>query len=85
MKWHDWTLHYVFVPEQGAPPVPPLMRLFNLVSDPKEETDIKDVNPWAQSEMDKIVGDFTATTKQYPHAPPNAPGYMIRRCEPRPS
>ena len=25
------------------------MRLFNLLSDPKEETDIKDANPWVQS------------------------------------
>ena len=29
------------------------MRLFNLLSDPKEETDIKDANPWAQSVMDQ--------------------------------
>ena len=49
MKWRDWKLHYVYQPEAGAPPVPPLMRLFNLLSDPREETDIKDANPWAQS------------------------------------
>jgi hypothetical protein len=53
--------------------VAPFMRLFNLRSDPKEETDIKDANPWAQGVMDKIVADFTATTVRYPHVPPNAP------------
>jgi arylsulfatase A-like enzyme len=73
VKWHDWKLHYVYTPEPGAPPVPPLMRLFNLRSDPKEETDVKDVNPWAQSVMDKIVADFNATTAKYPHVPVNAP------------
>jgi arylsulfatase A-like enzyme len=73
VKWHDWKLHYVFMPESGAPAVPPLMRLFNLLSDPKEETDIKDANPWAQGVMDKIVADFMATTTRYPHVPPNAP------------
>ena len=73
IKWHDWKLHYVYTPEAGAPPVPPLMRLFNLLSDPKEESDIKDVNPWVQSAMDKIVADFTASTARYPHVPPNAP------------
>ena len=31
------------------------MRLFNLLSDPKEETDIKDANPWVQSVTDRIV------------------------------
>jgi arylsulfatase A-like enzyme len=73
VKWHDWKLHYTYTPEAGAPPVPPLMRLFNLRSDPKEETDIKDANPWAQGVMDKIVADFAATTVHYPHVPPGAP------------
>jgi arylsulfatase len=49
------------------------MRLFHLRSDPKEESDIKDANPWAQGAMDKIVANFAATTKRYPHVPPNAP------------
>ena len=73
MKWHDWKFHYAFQPEPGAAAVPPLMRLFNLLSDPKEESDIKDFNPWAQSVMDRIVADFVATTEKYPHVPPNAP------------
>ena len=73
VKWHDWKFHYAFQPEAGAPAVAPLMRLFNLLSDPKEESDIKDVNPWAQSAMDRIVAAFVATTERYPHVPPNAP------------
>jgi arylsulfatase A-like enzyme len=72
VKWKDWKFHYVFMLEPRTP-VPPLMRLFNLRSDPKEESDIKDANPWAQSAMDKIVADFTATTERYPHVPPNEP------------
>jgi arylsulfatase A-like enzyme len=73
VKWHDWKLHYVFQPEPGAAAVPPLMRLFDLLSDPREESDVKDANPWARSVMDKIVADFAATTERYPHVPPNAP------------
>jgi arylsulfatase len=73
VKWHDWKFHYAFQPEPGAAAVPPLMRLFNLLSDPKEESDIKDFNPWAQSVMDRIVADFVATTEKFPHVPPNAP------------
>jgi hypothetical protein len=49
------------------------MRLFNLRSDPKEETDIKDFNPWAICVMDKLVADFVETTKKYPNVPVNAP------------
>jgi arylsulfatase len=73
VKWHDWKFHYAFQPEPGAAAVEPLMRLFDLRADPKEESDIKDFNPWAQSIMDKIVADFVATTQKYPHVPPNAP------------
>jgi arylsulfatase len=72
VKWHDWKLHYVYAPEAGGPIVPPLMRLFNLLSDPKEETDIKDANPWVQSLTDRIVNEFDETTKRYPHVPRNA-------------
>ncbi len=71
VKWKDWKFHYAFQLEPGVA-VTPLMRLFNLRSDPKEESDIKDANPWAQSVMDKIVADFMATTERYPNVPTNA-------------
>ncbi|NOT61978.1 MAG: hypothetical protein HOP19_17320 [Acidobacteria bacterium] len=54
-------------------PEPPLMRLFNLRSDPKEESDLKDANPWVLSAMDKLAADFAATTERYPHVSPNTP------------
>jgi arylsulfatase len=73
VKWRDWKFHYAFQPEPGAPAVPPLMRLFNLRSDPKEETDIKDFNPWVQSIIEQKVAAFQATTEKYPHVPANAP------------
>jgi arylsulfatase A-like enzyme len=72
VKWNDWKLHYVFQPEPNVS-VAPYMRLFNLRSDPKEESDVKDANPWAQSVMDKIVADFMATVQTFPNVPVNAP------------
>jgi arylsulfatase len=69
VKWHDWKFYYSFQTEAGAP-APPGVRLFNLLSDPREESDIKDANPWAQSVMDKIVADFIASAIKYPHVPP---------------
>jgi arylsulfatase len=48
------------------------MRLFNLLSDPKEDTDIKDANPWVSGVVEKIVADFMASTERYPHVPANA-------------
>jgi arylsulfatase A-like enzyme len=73
VKWKDWKFHYAFQPEPGAGAVAPLMRLFNLRSDPKEESDLKDANPWAQSVMDRIVAEFNATTERYPHVPSKTP------------
>jgi arylsulfatase A-like enzyme len=70
VKWQDWKFHYAYQPEPRVTE-PPLMRLFNLKSDPKEETDIKDANPWALGTFDKIVADFNATTARYPHVPAN--------------
>ena len=68
VKWNDWKFHYAFMAEPRVTE-PPLMRLFNLRSDPREETDIKDVNPWAIDTFDRIVGDFNASVRQYPNVP----------------
>jgi arylsulfatase A-like enzyme len=68
VKWRDWKLHYVFQDEPGGP-IDRNMRLFNLRSDPKEETDVKDANPWVPSAIGKLVDDFWATVDKYPLIP----------------
>jgi hypothetical protein len=72
VKWRDWKLHYVWQDEPGQP-VERTMKLFNLRSDPKEETDIKDANPWVPSAIGKLVDDFWATVDKYPLIPVGAP------------
>jgi arylsulfatase len=72
VKWRDWKLHYVWQDEPGQP-VEQTMKLFNLRSDPKEETDVKDANPWVPGVIAKIVSDFWATTDKYPLIPPGTP------------
>jgi arylsulfatase len=71
VKWKDWKFHYAYMPEPRVTE-PPLMRLFNLRSDPREESDIKDANPWAIGLFDKIVADFNGTAERFPHVPPTA-------------
>jgi arylsulfatase A-like enzyme len=71
-KWRDWKLHYVWQDEPGRP-VERTMKLFNLRSDPKEETDIKDANPWVPGAIAKIVSDFWATVEKYPLIPVGTP------------
>jgi hypothetical protein len=48
------------------------MRLFNLRSDPREESDIKDAHPWAISQFDLLVARFRASTETFPNVPANA-------------
>ena len=72
VKWRDWKLHYVWQDEPGQP-VERTMKLFNLRSDPKEETDIKDANPWVPSAIGKLVDDFWATVDKYPLIPVGTP------------
>jgi len=68
VKWRDWKLHYVWQDEPGTP-VERTMKLFNLRSDPKEESDIKDEYPWVPSAIGKLVDDFWATVDKYPLIP----------------
>jgi len=72
VKWGDWKLHYVWQDEPGQP-VERTMKLFNLRSDPKEETDIKDANPGVVTAIGKVVSDFWATVDQYPLIPVATP------------
>jgi arylsulfatase len=71
VKWKDWKFHYAFMPEPRVTEPPP-MRLFNLRSDPREESDIKDANPWAIGVFDKLVAEFNASVERYPNVPANA-------------
>jgi arylsulfatase len=71
VKWKDWKFHYAFMPEPRVTE-PPLMRLFNLRSDPREESDIKDANSWAIGLFDKLVADFMESTARFPNVPSNA-------------
>ena len=79
VKWRDWKLHYEFQVERGVN-VPPALRLFDLRSDPKEESDVKDFNPGVVSKIDEIAADFMASTRRFPNVPqgaqdPYAPPY----------
>jgi arylsulfatase len=72
VKWYDWKLHYAWQDEPTLP-AQPVMKLFNLRSDPKEETDVKDLNPWAESVMGRVVDELNASLEKYPPIPLGTP------------
>jgi arylsulfatase len=72
VKWHDWKFWYQYRPEPGDPDPDTTMRLFHLRTDPKEETNILDFNPWVKGVIDGLVAEFEASAQEYPHVPTNA-------------
>jgi arylsulfatase len=73
VKWKDWKLHLVWEPEVNDGPIKlESPYLFNLIQDPKEETDIATANSWASSHMRRMILDFQKSLQDYPPVPPGA-------------
>lgn len=73
-KWRDWKMHFVWEVEPNAGPnhleTP---YVFNLVQDPKEETDVNTMQGWVRGPIRRMVNAFQASLKSYPPIPPGAP------------
>ncbi|KAI0025910.1 alkaline phosphatase-like protein [Xylariomycetidae sp. FL0641] len=71
MKWRDWKMHLIWEPEvnksSGKLESP---YLFNLVRDPKEQSDILPYNTWVRQPMLKMRSAFEKSLK-YDPAPPD--------------
>lgn len=74
VKWRNWKLHFYWEPEvnkgEGKLESP---YLFNLLSDPKEESDVLIFNTWVLNPMLKMVRAFNESAKIHPHTLPGAP------------
>ncbi len=73
VKWRDWKFFFSYRFSSVVPNPPESMRLFNLRTDPKEETDVKDYYPWVIGMIDRIVADFEASTESFPNTPRGTP------------
>ncbi len=77
-KWRDWKMHLVWEPEPNAGPnhleTP---WIFNLVQDPKEETDVGNQASWVRRPLRVLIHEFQESLKIHPPIPPGAPdGYV---------
>jgi arylsulfatase A-like enzyme len=75
VKWRNWKLHYVWQPDaaEGAPLKLETPVLFNVLQDPKEETDVSMHHAWVMQPMYRLVHDFRESLKKYPAIPPGTP------------
>jgi arylsulfatase A-like enzyme len=73
-KWRDWKLHFVWEPEPNEGPKhleTPF--LFNLIRDPKEETEAGMTDGWVRGPIRKMILEFQESLRRHPPIPPGAP------------
>jgi arylsulfatase len=67
VKWRSWKMHLIkqesmyAIPERLALP-----RVYNLLTDRKEERDVGPYNTWVADPMFKIIAEFEASLRKYP-------------------
>ncbi len=72
VKWHEWKMHFIWRPV-AEQPSERVVKLFNLRSDPKEETDVYWKNVAVADSIGKIVADFQSSLATYPLIKPGTP------------
>ena len=74
VKWRNWKLHLVWEREPNDGPVHlESPYLFNLLQDPKEETDLNTSASWARTPIRRLMHEFQESLKKVPPIPPGAP------------
>ena len=73
-KWRDWKMHFVWEvePNDGAKHLE-TPYLFNLVQDPKEQTDVNSTQGWVRGPIRRMVAAFQESLRHDPPIPPGAP------------
>ena len=77
-KWRDWKMHFVWEvePNAGANHLE-TPYLFNLVQDPKEESDVSSTQGWVCGPIRKMIDAFQKSLKEAPPIPPGAPDTFV--------
>lgn len=74
VKWRDWKMHMVWEEEvnNGAIKLESPY-LFNLIQDPKEETNVALEHSWVAAHMRRMVHEFLEGMKKHPPIAPGTP------------
>ena len=84
-KWRNFKMHLVWEPEPnvGAKLLETAW-VFNLIKDPKEETDISSQDGWVSGPFQKMIRTFQESLRNYPPIPPGAPDDFVPKPTGRP-
>jgi len=79
VKWRQWKMHLVWETEPNVGSIRlETPWIFNLIQDPKEESDIGYQNAnWVRGPMLRLIHNFQESLKQHPPIPPGAPDDFV--------
>ena len=80
-KWRNWKMHIIWEVEPNSGPIHlETPWVFNLISDPKEQSEVGDVNSWMRGPVRKMIRAFQNSLVEFPPIPAGAPdGFVPRR------
>ncbi len=74
LKWKDWKIHFIWEAEvHDGPKKLEVPYLFNLISDPKEQTNVMTTENWVRTPMLKMLHEFRQSLKKFPPIKPGTP------------
>ncbi|MSP96344.1 MAG: arylsulfatase [Betaproteobacteria bacterium] len=80
-KWRNWKMHIIWEVEPNSGPIHlETPWVFNLISDPKEQSEVGDANSWMRGPVRKMIRAFQNSLVEFPPIPAGAPdGFVPRR------
>lgn len=74
VKWRNWKMHFVWEVEPNTGPNKlETPYIFNLIRDPKEETNVATEESWVRGPMLRLLHNFQESLKVHAPIPPGAP------------
>jgi arylsulfatase len=74
VKWRHWKMHFIWEVEPNEGPIKlETPYIFNLLSDPKEETNVTTQENWVRGPMLRLLAAFQESLKANPPIPPGSP------------
>ena len=73
VKWRNWKMHFIWEVEPNAGPIKlETPYIFNLLRDPKEETNVATEENWVRGPMLRLLARFQESLKEHPPIPAGA-------------
>jgi len=74
VKWRNWKYHLIWLDDMAKTPEHlPVPYLFNLLWDPKEETNVATEASWVRVPIDRMIREFQQSLSKFPPIPPGTP------------